>query len=217
MKKIRLVCINLFATLVLFSCGNKTPITMMKLAAPKLEENVIEYKIPNSESIVTIGSYYTSLEEVSAYVIAFKKLPDNYHLLQESGDRAVCFASFGPDCRLYKYPYHNDNSGKYNSPYLTDGATDYFEADLSDPETGSYNSYSRGEFRIIFSIQENHEILYYTDDHYDHMSEYFNYYNGWGPWFGDNKSEKHDFTSKWKKGVVVDTIDFTKLALEKSK
>ncbi len=192
------------------SCKS-VPITMMKLRPPVLTDDQVTYAIPNSEKTIEKGKYYTHLEDVAAYVMAFKGLPDNYVLLTQSSDRILCSRMYAENCRLYKYPYHNDNTGKYNSPYLTDGATDYYEADLSDPSSGTYDPNSRGEFRIIFSVQEGHEILYYTDDHYDHMSEYFNYYTGWGPWFGDNKSEKHNFSKKWNPGVVVESIDFEKL------
>lgn len=181
-----------------------------KLRTPQLAEGQLTYTIPNSDITLTKGEYYTHIEEVAAYVMAFKFLPDNFVQLKSNSDRGTCISTYADKCRLYKHPYHNDNTGKYDSPYLTDGATDYYEADM-ESESGSYDPMSRGKYRIVFSVDEGHEILYYTDDHYYSYSEYYNYYGGWGEWWGTNYSAEHpNKLPEWPQPVIVDSIDFGK-------
>lgn len=181
-----------------------------KLKTPQLAADQTTYLIPNSHITITKGNYYTSIEEVAAYVMAFKFLPDNFVQLNSNSDRGTCIAQYSNQCRLYKHPYHNDNSGKYTSPYLTDGASDYYEADM-ESESGSYDPFSRGKYRIVFSVEEGHEILYYTDDHYLSYSEYYNYHGGWGAWWGTNFSSTHpDALKAWPIPQIVDSIDFSK-------
>lgn len=38
---------------------------------------------------------------------------------------------------------------------------------------------------FIYSLDEGKEIVYFTDCHYENFSEYYNYYNGFGPWWGN--------------------------------
>lgn len=177
--------------------------TLIKLPVP--EPTGDTYLIPNSEITITAGQVYTDLNEVAAYVIAFKALPVNYFY---KGDKKTCQADYGEDCRLIgSLIYHNDPADGYSSPILTDGATNYHEADVGDYQ-GKYTSNSRGMYRIVYSVDPGHEIVYFTDCHYENYSEYYNYYNGFGPWWGNGKLASHPEAKPYQK-PVIGYLDFS--------
>lgn len=159
--------------------------TLIKLPVPNPESD--SYLIPNSTVTIVKGQTYTDLNEVAAYLMAFKEMPENYY---PKSERSTCTALYGSDCRLVgSSEYHNN--GYSNSPIMTDGATNYHEMDVGTYE-GFYSTGARGAFRLVYSVDPGHEIVYFTDCHYQNFSEYYNYYNGFGPWWG-NGDKYQDF------------------------
>ena len=140
------------------------------------------YGIPNSDVVITKGEVYTELNDVAAYIIAFKELPVNYFY---KSNKSTCSAKYGSSCRLVgSKQYSNDPYSSHTSPILTDGASEYHECDLASYD-GEYSINSRGSYRLVYSLDEGKEIVYFTDCHYENFSEYYNYYNGFGPWWGN--------------------------------
>lgn len=154
--------------------------TLVKLAVPEYVGEV--YGIPNSDVVLVKGEVYTELNDVAAYIIAFKELPVNYFY---KSDKSTCSAKYGSSCRLVgSKQYSNDPYSSHTSPILTDGASEYHECDLASYD-GEYSTSSRGSYRLVYSLDEGKEIVYFTDCHYENFSEYYNYYNGFGPWWGN--------------------------------
>jgi len=154
--------------------------TLVKLAVPEYVGEV--YGIPNSDVVITKGEVYTELNDVAAYIIAFKELPVNYFY---KSNKSTCSAKYGSSCRLVgSKQYSNDPYSSHKSPILTDGASEYHECDLASYD-GEYSINSRGSYRLVYSLDEGKEIVYFTDCHYENFSEYYNYYNGFGPWWGN--------------------------------
>ena len=107
---------------------------------------------------------YTELNDVAAYIIAFKELPVNYFY---KSNKSTCSAKYGSSCRLVgSKQYSNDPYSSHTSPILTDGASEYHECDLASYD-GEYSINSRGSYRLVYSLDEG------------------NYYNGFGPWWGN--------------------------------
>ena len=78
--------------------------TLVKLAVPEYVGEV--YGIPNSDVVITKGEVYTELNDVAAYIIAFKELPVNYFY---KSNKSTCSAKYGSSCRLVgSKQYSND-------------------------------------------------------------------------------------------------------------
>ena len=162
--------------------------TLVKLPVPTVDSET--YTIPNSDVVLVKGNVYTDLNDVAAYIIAFKELPVNFY---DKSKKSTCSANYGSDCRLIgSSSYNNDLYSSHTSPILTDGASEYHECDLASYD-GTYNINSRGSYRLVYSLDKGKEIVYFTDCHYENFSEYYNYYNGFGPWWG-NGDINQDFT-----------------------
>ncbi|MCQ3035161.1 MAG: hypothetical protein MJ248_02955 [Bacilli bacterium] len=112
------------------------------------------------------GVYYTSLDDVASYILAFKELPENY-LIGRNASKRVAYEEYGEEYSriapgFYGLDYSGSSfDGKDNYPYQTlPKSTDgnYFELDIgytwTDEEGNVINyagstSYNRGPLRLI--------------------------------------------------------------------
>lgn len=136
-----------------------------------------EFTIPNSDITISEDGYYTSKEEVAAYIIAFKKLPENYY---HSDYRNICRTEMKDKCMLYGSESFGNREG------LLDPKLKYREADIYISDGGFTGN--RGQMRLVFSVGNSDytkDAVFYSEDHYLDYSEYLNYYNGFGEvWTG---------------------------------
>lgn len=130
------------------------------------------FTIPNSNIELSESGYYTKKEEVAAYIIAFKKLPDNYF---SANQRDVCRSQLGDKCMLYGSTSFGNREG------LLDPSLKYREADLYYGDKGFTGN--RGAIRLVFTVGNadyTKDAVFYSEDHYADYSEYLNYYSGFG-------------------------------------
>ncbi len=135
--------------------------------------------------------YYTDVEDVAAYIVAFNDVPDNYYFTTERNgygeSKDVCYGLYGNECRIYPGPYESNYSFL---PYSLDDV--YNEADIGGDGYAESSSWNRGALRVVFTLGGIYEygnnipVVFYTDNHYDTFYEYKNYVGGWGPEFGEN-------------------------------
>lgn len=99
---------------------------------------------------------YTSKEDVSAYLIAYGRLPENY--ITKDDARALGWSGGGLDDVAYGKCIGGDRFGNYEGLLPEAGGRTYTECDVD-----TLHEDSRGAKRIVFS---NDGLIYYTDDHY---------------------------------------------------
>ena len=156
--------------------------------------------------MIWYGGAYTSLNEVSAYLLAFGEVPINSNYDKSSG-KGQCIIDFGiygrvnKDVMIYdssKWPYEPE------MPRIME--VEYTETDVGtlggytseNKITGTkytqklYNTgttINRGAARLCFISDKNIKSInerkvFYTYNHYNDFEEYLNYNNGFGKRFG---------------------------------
>ncbi|MFA5283759.1 MAG: hypothetical protein WC366_04580 [Bacilli bacterium] len=148
------------------------------------------------------GLWYTNLDDVITYLLAFKELPDNYYVTNDTDNgKSICYSEFGNYCRLSPgrystsdrgpHPYADKNKNLDGFPTPDDGY--YWEYDVGYVLNGTTkyaggSSFNRGPLRLIIyyeGIQDqptgygNIPTIFYTYNHYETFFEYANYENGW--------------------------------------
>ena len=167
--------------------------------------------LPNDFSgnfqMIWYGGAYISLNEVSAYLLAFGEVPINSNYDKSSG-KGACISDFGIYGRVNKDVMNYDSSKWPYEPELPGILLfEYTETDFGtiggytseNSTTGTkynqklYNTGStinRGAARLCFisdsritKIEERR--VFYTYNHYNDFEEYLNYNNGFGVRFGN--------------------------------
>jgi ribonuclease. len=133
------------------------------------------------------GHYYTSYEEVAAYWTGFGELPVNY-VCADGDDSSSCkdtknkyFPTYGEDTRCW-FTYHRTSGYMTQVPEYNGTIPTYFECDISS-NWGSYQS-NRGAYRLValpdgVKNYGTDPVIFYTADHYDTFTEYYNRDGGW--------------------------------------
>ncbi|MCQ2771554.1 MAG: hypothetical protein MJ236_07160 [Clostridia bacterium] len=157
------------------------------------------------------GVYYTSLDDIASYILAFKELPANY-LIGRNASKATAYNNYGQEYSriapgFYGLDYSGSSfDGKDNYPYSTlPKSTDgnYFELDIgytwTDEEGNVINyagstSYNRGPLRLIVYFEgvrasgEDLNTSHYNDSNPvifftpDHYQTCYEYGNFYGAW-----------------------------------
>lgn len=142
------------------------------------------------------GNYYTELEDVAGYIIAFNELPINYYRDVKETDtsksyndsKAACYAEFSTACRISPGSYYSNYT---YLPNTFDGT--YCEADIGYGSYATASTWGRGMRRIVWgksgidAYGRDISVVFYTDDHYYTFKEYGNYHESWGTTFGGGK------------------------------
>lgn len=160
--------------------------------------------------MIWYGGAYTSLNEVSAYLLAFGEVPPNSNYDKSSG-KGQCIIDFGIYGRVNKDVMQYDNSKWPYEPELPGIMLfEYTETDVGtiggytseNKITGTkytqknYNTgttINRGAARLCFISDKNFTKIndrrvFYTYNHYNDFEEYLNYNNGFGVRFGNETS-----------------------------
>lgn len=141
------------------------------------------------------GLWYTDLDDVITYLLAFDELPDNYY---DSTNKSSCYSEFGNYCRLSPGRYSTSDRGPhpysdYGDGFPTPDDGYYWEYDVGyvlneNTKYAGSSSFNRGPLRLIIyyeGIQNqpteygNIPTIFYTYNHYETFFEYANYENGW--------------------------------------
>jgi len=114
------------------------------------------------EWIVEQDGWYSSKEEVAAYLIEFECLPENYLTKNEAYD-----LGWDPDeGNLWDVAegmsIGGDKFGNREGLLPKEKGRQYYECDID------YEGGYRNEKRIVYS---NDGLIYYTDDHYESFEE----------------------------------------------
>ncbi len=114
------------------------------------------------EMIVEQDGWYSSKEEVAAYLMEFECLPENYLTKNEAYD-----LGWNPDeGNLWDVAegmsIGGDKFGNREGLLPKEKGRQYYECDID------YEGGYRNEKRIVYS---NDGLIYYTDDHYESFEE----------------------------------------------
>lgn len=166
MKKIKsiLLLLSLLLSIFITSCNINIPTTSLPTETPIVETPPVEEQTPEeifndygfpiieidlSEVTIIETGFYTSLEEVGAYIYTYEKLPSNYKVkgqFNKNNYSSSTLESCGGD-RFYN-----------REGLLPTGQTrTYTECDID------YKGGGRNAKRIVYS---NDMLIFYTDDHY---------------------------------------------------
>jgi len=100
---------------------------------------------------------YTSKEDVSAYLVAYGRLPENF--ITKDDARALGWNGGGLDDVAYGKCIGGDRFGNYEGLLPEASGRTYTECDVD-----TLHEDSRGAKRIVFS---DDGLIYYTGDHYE--------------------------------------------------
>lgn len=100
---------------------------------------------------------YTSKEDVSDYLVAYGRLPENF--ITKDDARALGWNGGGLDDFAYGKCIGGDRFGNYEGLLPKASGRTYTECDID-----TLHEDSRGAKRIVFS---NDGLIYYTGDHYE--------------------------------------------------
>lgn len=121
-------------------------------------EEVSYEESTDTESYLEEDGFYTSKDDVSAYINEFGHLPDNFITKKEAKalgweSKEGNLAEVAPGMSI-----GGDYFGNYEGLLPEENGRDYYECDIDSD--GGY----RGAKRIVFS---NDGLIYYTEDHYE--------------------------------------------------
>ena len=175
------------------------------------EGNYIGY-MPNTRGSVRCiyyGCGYVSLNDVSAYLLAFGSLPANSNYGTSSVNRSEALAKWGEYARVNKQNFSGDTTKYPYEPLLPNimgrDSIQYTETDFGTKGNYKYQFYNRseqtldkyndGEYinrgicRFVFVsdpkvTKMDNRYVFYTYNHYNDFQEYLNYDDGFGIRFG---------------------------------
>lgn len=151
-----------------------------KLLVPEQQD---AYKIPGSDRIIYENEDYVAKEDVAAYLIAFKKMPDNYYYKDDSN---VCIREYPETCMLFGSYSFGNREGLLPRGYH------YIELDLYFNDSSYSETHNRNTIRLVATLGNTDpadDAVYYSSSHYSSYSEYLNYYEGWSDTW--NKAANH--------------------------
>lgn len=149
------------------------------------------------------GIYYTSIDDVASYILAFKEAPLNY---SEGENKKTGYQKYGEYTRVTRGPFGLNSGTNYNTdtypysalPKSSNGQYIEYDIGYKYSESSYYasgSSFSRGALRLVVFINgsrpgnsqigesyynDNNPVVFYTPNHYTTFYEYANYYNGFG-------------------------------------
>ncbi|MDD7602859.1 MAG: ribonuclease domain-containing protein [Firmicutes bacterium] len=146
LKKLSLLTVLLLLFTLLAACGSagQTGAGLQNETGPAAE-------LPDQN-----GSY-TSAEDVSAYLIAYGQLPQNFITKKEARDlgwEGGSLESYAPGKCI-----GGDRFGNYEGTLPEKDGRTYYECDIN-----TLGADSRGAERLVFSSDG---LIYYTADHYE--------------------------------------------------
>lgn len=100
---------------------------------------------------------YTTKDDITAYLIAYGTLPNNFITKDEA--RSLGWSGGGLDEYSYGMCIGGDSFGNYEGLLPEADGRDYYECDVD-----TLHADERGAKRIVFSSDG---LIYYTDDHYE--------------------------------------------------
>lgn len=172
--------------------------------------------IDENYNIIYYNGAYISLNEISAYLLAFGSAPANQISKKGSDGMSRAISLWGKYGRVNDSEFYGTSSNYPHEPALpTNDKVLYHEIDFGT--TGCYttknsNGYNktqtiynngtkitRGAARLVYVADKNvtkidDRFVFYTYTHYNDFQEYLNYQNGWGIRFG-NESAGNEYCS----------------------
>lgn len=127
----------------------------------KKAENVSIEKTENNtdEAEIKEGEYYYEVNEVSAYIHMFGKLPPNYITKSKAKEIGWTVEDKG------EFVIGGDKFQNREGILPEEKGRVYYEADIS-----SGYSKNRGPLRLVFS---NDGLIFYTEDHYESYTQLY--------------------------------------------
>ena len=167
-KKLFIVLTLILTSFIFISCNQQQPTTPPINTPPVVETPPVEEQTPEevfedygfpiieidlSEVTIIETGYYTSLEEVGAYIYTYEKLPSNYKVkgvFNKNNYSSSTLESCGGD------RFYNREGLLPTGPTRT-----YTECDID------YQGGGRNAKRIVYSSDM---LIFYTSDHYASFS-----------------------------------------------
>lgn len=159
MKKIlSLIAILLLALSVLCGCDVVLEELGEMVSQEMVFQDVVSQEIATEETGIFELGYYTSPEDVAAYLRKFNKLPNNYITKSE----ATALGWVSSEGNLWevtdKMSIGGDRFGNREGKLPNAEGRQWYECDVN------YSGGYRGPERLVYS---NDGLIYYTNDHYE--------------------------------------------------
>ena len=152
-----IVFLILLAAMLMSKPDTPQPLVNQMLAEQQVQEHQTAQQ-PTSTITVEEDKYYSSKDEVAAYIHQFNHLPDNY-ITKTKAKKLGWEQQEGnlwdvlPGMSIGGGPFNN-----YDGKLPEEDGREYKECDID------YNGGARGGKRIVYS---NDGLIFYTGDHYE--------------------------------------------------
>lgn len=155
-----IVFLILLATMLMSKPDTPQPLANQMLAEQQVQEHQAAQPTNSQPTTVTVDEdkYYSSKDEVAAYIHQFHHLPDNY-ISKTKAKKLGWEQQEGnlwdvlPGMSIGGGPFNN-----YDGKLPEEAGREYKECDID------YNGGARGGKRIVYS---NDGLIFYTGDHYE--------------------------------------------------
>jgi len=127
------------------------------LAEAEADATMPETTAAQDEATPDEDGAYTTKDDITAYLIAYGTLPDNFMTKDEA--RALGWSGGGLDDYSYGMCIGGDSFGNYEGLLPEASGRQYYECDVD-----TLHADSRGAKRIVYS---GDGLIYYTNDHYE--------------------------------------------------
>ena len=154
------VFLILLAAMLMSKPDTPQPLANQMLAEQQVQEQQTTQPTASQPATVTVAEdkYYSSKDEVAAYIHQFHHLPDNY-ITKTKAKKLGWEQTEGnlwdvlPGMSIGGGPFNN-----YDGKLPEEAGREYKECDID------YNGGARGGKRIVYS---NDGLIFYTGDHYE--------------------------------------------------
>ena len=154
------VFLILLAAMLMSKPDTPQPLANQMLAEQQVQEQQTTQPTASLPAAVTVAEdkYYSSKDEVAAYIHQFHHLPDNY-ITKTKAKKLGWEQTEGnlwdvlPGMSIGGGPFNN-----YDGKLPEEAGREYKECDID------YNGGARGSKRIVYS---NDGLIFYTGDHYE--------------------------------------------------
>ena len=154
------VFLILLAAMLMSKPDTPQPLANQMLAEQQVQEQQTTQPTASQPATVTVAEdkYYSSKDEVAAYIHQFNHLPDNY-ITKTKAKKLSWEQQEGnlwdvlPGMSIGGGPFNN-----YDGKLPEEAGREYKECDID------YNGGARGGKRIVYS---NDGLIFYTGDHYE--------------------------------------------------
>ena len=155
-----IVFLILLAAMLMSKPDTPQPLANQMLAEQQVQEHQTAQPTNSQPKTVTVeeDKYYSSKDEVAAYIHQFHHLPDNY-ITKTKAKKLGWEQTEGnlwdvlPGMSIGGGPFNN-----YDGKLPEEAGREYKECDID------YNGGKRGRKRIVYS---NDGLIFYTGDHYE--------------------------------------------------